>query len=76
MGINFGTDACIILNGISNIQATYQYIRYFETNKETSIPHNFPTINERYSSISQKYFEQIPGWVIGYWLSKKFYIYI
>ena len=72
MGINFGTDACIILNGISNIQATYQYIRYFETNKETSIPHNFPTINERYSSISQKYFEQIPGWVIGYWLSKKF----
>ena len=72
MGISFGTDACVVLNAKSNCQATYQYIRYYETNKESSIPYSFPTVNERYSIISQQYFKQIPGWVIGYWLSKNF----
>ena len=71
MGISFGTAVCIVSNGISNSQGTYQCIRYYETDKNSSVPFNFPTINERYSIISQRYFKQIPGWIIGYWVSEK-----
>lgn len=71
MGINFGTDTCVIYKGKKDIIANYQYIRYFETSKETLKPLFFPTINERYSKKKQEEFLKIPGKVIGYWLSKK-----
>ena len=70
MGISFGTDSCVFYKGIKDYVANYQYIRYFETNKENSVPLSFPTKNERYSNIKQSYFEQIPGYPIGYWLGE------
>ena len=72
MGISFGTAACVLNNQIKDIIANYQYIRYYETAKERGVPLVFPTINERYSNISQKYFKNIPGWTVGYWVSKHF----
>ena len=72
MGISFGTAACVISNECSNIISNFQYIRYYETSKESSEPLSFPTINERYSNISQKYFKKIPGWAIGYWVTHNF----
>ena len=71
MGISFGTDACVLYNGIKENFGNYQYIRYFETTKENGTPINFPTINERYNTISQDYFKYIPGVAFAYWISKK-----
>ena len=70
MGINFGTDSCVFYKGVKDYVANYQYIRYYETNKEDSVPFSFPTKNERYSNIKQSYFEKIPGYPIAYWLGE------
>ena len=72
MGISFGTSATVISNYSSDISANYQFIRYYEMNKETGLPFNFPTVNERYKKIKQSSFRQIPGFPIGYWLSGEF----
>jgi len=67
LGINFGTSAFVFQN-IPSIKSNgnYQWIRYFETD-EQGIPFKFPTINERYNTISQINFEKIPGSPIAYW---------
>ena len=71
MGISFGTDACVIAKSEIINKANYQYIRYYETNKEDGLPIKFPTKNERYGYVSQENFKIIPGSPIGYWITDK-----
>ena len=67
LGINFGTSALIISKkNIESYRAIYNYIRYYETNKN-GVPLSFPIENERYSIVSQSNFEKISGVPIAYW---------
>ncbi len=70
LGINFGTIAFVLSNNaINNYKATYNYIRYFETDKN-GVPYEFPTINSRFKQISSNEFSKIPGSPIAYWVSE------
>lgn len=69
MGINFGTAAFIISNRrVSHYKGQYEYTVYYETD-EDGVPYVFPTINERWRSVSQESFSKIPGSPIAYWVS-------
>lgn len=75
LGIAFGTSACTISISEPNSLSLgdYQYIRFYETAKEDGAPPIiFPTINERKSQTNQTNFLQLPGKIIGYWLSQNF----
>lgn len=69
LGINFGTIA-FVLRGtkVRQYKATYDYIRYYETN-DNGVPKDFPVINERYVSTNFEKFEMIPGTPIAYWIN-------
>jgi hypothetical protein len=69
MGINFGTSA-FVLEKVANagLQGTYCCIRYYETD-EAGIPFEFPTKNERYTTISPNELKKLPGSPISYWAS-------
>ena len=73
LGINFGTAATTFAKYKTDGLGIYQCIRYYETDKEHGIPFSFPTINERYSKVSQDKFKLIPNWPIGYWVSEKLF---
>lgn len=66
LGINFGTSAFVLMNGkLPDYQASYTYIRYFETDEE-GVPYNFPTINHRLSFTTMSTYREIPGYPIIY----------
>src|SRR5690606_2225637 len=72
MGINFGTSATIIANhAIQNPIATFQCVRYFETDSRGT-PRTFPVENERFSKIPLGKFRIIPGMPIAYWVTDAF----
>lgn len=69
MGINFGTSA-FVLEKIPNLslKGTYCCIRFYETD-DSGVPLEFPTRNERYTSISPRDLKKLPGAPISYWAS-------
>lgn len=70
LGINFGTVTfCICKYKMPKYKGQYQYIRYYEIDKD-GIPYDYPTINERFSSASMEHFKSIPGMPIAYWASE------
>ena len=73
MGISFGISAfCMINAAIEGFKANYHCSRYFELN-DNGVPRQFPTINERLSSISSDNFSSIPGSPIAYWASRRMF---
>lgn len=67
MGINFGTVAAVVRNAhIQGLEATFQCVRYFETDSD-GIPLQFPVRNERTASLDADRFAAIPGMPIAYW---------
>ena len=69
MGINFGTAATVILNGVNGeSNATFQCVRYYETDSQ-GVPLSFPVQNGRHTSLASSKFSSIPGSPIAYWLS-------
>lgn len=72
LGINFGTTVMVLNNSkIKNYKSTFNYIRYFEIDKN-GLPLNFPTLNDRYSINSIDDFLKIPNTPIAYWISERF----
>lgn len=73
LGINFGTSAVVIFNEhIVDYQAKYNYLRYYEADKE-GVPFSFPIMNERNSIKKSEKYSLIPGQPIAYWLDDKIY---
>ena len=74
MHIAFGTVSYVISKvKPSNYTATYSYLYRTEMDWEKDTPLSFPSkSNGRFKQISQRNFEKIPGYTIGYWLSEKF----
>lgn len=69
MGINFGTSAFVLEKSANpSLEGTYCCIRYYETN-ESGVPHEFPTINERFTKVSPRELTKLPGTPISYWAS-------
>lgn len=72
MRIAFGTCSFIFQNSTPNIRnkAVYSHLEIDDIDREKEIPFVFPKKeNERYNTISQKYFEKIPGKPIAYWIT-------
>jgi len=71
IGIAFGTVMTIIQKtNPKNLKGEYSYLTIEDIDKECNKPYLYPKKdNGRYSIISQKDFEKIPGCNIGYWVS-------
>ena len=71
IGIAFGTVMTVIQKIDSkNIKGEYSYLSIEDIDKESNKPYVYPKKdNGKYSIMSQKEFEKIPGCNIGYWVS-------
>jgi hypothetical protein len=73
IGIAFGTVMCVWENATADSRkGEYSYLTIDDVNSEKNVPFVFPKKdNGRYAVISQSNFEQMPGYPIAYWISKK-----
>jgi hypothetical protein len=71
MGISFGTVAAVLSNNQATLDdhSVCQCIRYYELNNEKK-PITFPVKNERFSSICQLKFLEIPDAPLAYWIGE------
>lgn len=73
IGIAFGTVMAIFeKNNDNGRKGEYSYLTINDIDKDKNVPYEFPKKdNGRFSIVSQKNFEKIPGRPIGYWVSSK-----
>ena len=73
IGIAFGTVMTVFQKTEpKNYKGEYSYLTIDDIDKDSNKPYVYPKKdNRRYSIISQKNFEKIPGCPIGYWVSEK-----
>lgn len=70
MGIAFGTAVVVLrTKKIENYKGTYNFIYYSDIVEDK--PVTFPVAGNRYAQVSDKYYREIPGIPIAYWISNK-----
>lgn len=69
MGIAFGTAATVLRNEyIANYKGTYNYVFYNDIVDD--VPRAFPIEGNRFAQVASKFYQDIPGCPIAYWISK------
>lgn len=69
MGIAFGTAATVLRNEyIAGYKGTYNYVFYNDIVDD--VPRTFPIEGNRFAQVASKFYQDIPGCPIAYWISK------
>jgi len=69
MGIAFGTAATVLRNHyLDGYKGTYNYIYYNDVVNDA--PRSFPIDGNRFAQVASRFYQDIPGCPIAYWISK------